>query len=454
MNKRFHLVGIGGIGMSSIAQLLIQQGNIVSGSDVKESNIISKLREQGIKVNIGHNHSNIQEPDVVIYSSAVNLNNVELLKASEKGITILKRAEMLVRLMKDKTCITVAGAHGKTTTASLISLMLTEADFNPTVSIGGLINNFDNNAWLGSGHYFISEADESDGSFLCFSPKYSVITNIDYEHVDYYKTWENVLNTYKKFVMNTDPQGCIFAWGEDKAINDILKDSQRKYISFGLSNDCDLSAEDILMESFSSSFTCVYKKKKIGRFTINSPGRHNILNALAAISLGVELGIDSVQMQQSICNYKGVRRRFQIKGRINDIVIIDDYGHHPAEIKATIETARNVGQKRVIVVFQPHRYSRTKYLFDSFVDTLALSDYLILTDIYAASEKPIRSINSENLCQRIKENGHKNAVFSSRDKITEHLLKIARPGDLILTLGAGDITGLSDEILQRLEKNN
>ena len=454
MSKYFHFIGIGGIGMSSIAQLLIKQGNVVSGSDIKESDIISRLRKQGARINIGHNPSNIEDPDVVVYSSAINQNNIELLITREKNITILKRAQMLAMLMEGKTCITVAGAHGKTTTTSLISFMLTEADFSPTVSIGGIICNFDENAWLGDSPYFVSEVDESDGSFLSFSPFYSIITNIDYEHVDYYRSWKNILDAYKHFIMRTDPNGCIFAWGEDEVLRGILKSSKRKYITFGLSKDCDVHAVGILIENFLSSFTCVHKKKKMGEITVNLPGRHNILNSLAAISLGLELGIDFDKLQQSIYNCKGVRRRFQIKARINDIVVVDDYGHHPTEIRATLETAKNIDQKRVIVIFQPHRYTRTKYLFDSFIDSLALSEYLIITDIYAANEEPIPNIKAEDLYQRLKKNGHKNVFFYSKEKIMEHLLGVVKPGDLVLTLGAGDIGKLSDELVQRLKKNN
>ena len=454
MSKYFHFIGIGGIGMSSIAQLLIKQGNVVSGSDIKESDIISRLRKQGARINIGHNPSNIEDPDVVVYSSAINQNNIELLITREKNITILKRAQMLAMLMEGKTCITVAGAHGKTTTTSLISFMLTEANFNPTVSIGGIICNFDENAWLGDSSYFVSEVDESDGSFLFFSPFYSIITNIDYEHVDYYKSWENIKEAYKKFITKTDPNGCIFVCGDDKILGEILKNSERKYITFGLNKNCDVYATDILIENFSSSFTCIHKDKEIGRATIKLPGEHNILNSLAAISLGIELGIDFSKLQQSIYNYRGVKRRFQIKARINDIIVVDDYGHHPTEIRTTLEAARSTGSRRIVVIFQPHRYTRTKYLFDSFVDSLALSDYLIITDIYAANEEPIPNVKAEDLYQKLKSNGQKDVFFYPKEKIIQHLLGIVKPGDLVLTLGAGDIGRLSDELEQRLKESN
>jgi len=454
MSKHFHFIGIGGMGMSSIAQLLIKQGNIVTGSDIKESDIILRLRKQGARINIGHSSSNIENPDAVIYSSAVNPSNIELLRAAEKNITILKRAQMLARLMEGKTSIAVAGAHGKTTTSSLISFILTQANLNPTVSVGGIICNFDKNAWIGDSRYFVSEVDESDGSFLFFSPFYSVITNIDYEHIDYYKNWENIKDAYKNFIMKTQPDGCIFACGDDDVLGGILKNSERKYITFGLNKDCDVYATNILIENFSSSFTCIHKAKEIGRVTVNLPGEHNVLNSLAAISLSVELGIDFNKLQQSIYDYKGVKRRFQIKKRINNVIVADDYGHHPTEIKVTLEAAKSVGCKRLVVIFQPHRYTRTKYLFDSFVDSLSLSDYLIITDIYAANEEPIAGVNAENLYQRLKKNGHRDVFFYHKEKIIEHLLEAIRPGDLVLTLGAGDIGRLSDELAKRLKENH
>jgi len=454
MNKNFHFVGIGGIGMSSIAQLLIKQGNIVTGSDIKESDIIRRLRKQGARVHIGHSPSNIENPDAVIYSSAINPNNVELQTAIDRDIPVLKRAQMLAKLMEGKTSITVAGAHGKTTTTSLISLMLTEADFNPSVSIGGIICNFDENAWLGDSSYFVSEVDESDGSFLFFSPSYSVITNIDYEHIDYYKNWKNIRDAYKKFILKTQSNGHILACGDDRVLGEILGNSERKYITFGLSENCDVYPVDISAENFSSNFICVHKNKKIGRITINLPGRHNILNSLAAISLGIELGIDFDKIQKSIYNYKGVKRRFQIKGRISDVIVADDYGHHPTEIRATLETAKNIDRRRVVVVFQPHRYTRTKYLFDSFIDSLALSDHLVITDIYAANEEPIPNVKADDLYQKLKELGHKNVFFYPKEKIIEHLMGIVKSGDLVLTLGAGDIGKLSDELVQRLKKNS
>jgi UDP-N-acetylmuramate--alanine ligase len=450
MSRHYHFIGIGGIGMSSIAQLLLKQGERVSGSDIKTSDIILSLINQGAKINIGHAASNIENPDVVVYTSAVRPDNVELRCAQERGIPVLKRAQMLSRLTDGKTCIAVAGSHGKTTTTSLVSFMLTEAKLDPTVSIGGLISNFDKNAWLGEGAYFITEADESDGSFLFLSPHYSIITNIDFEHVDYYHSWDNIKEAYKKFISNTDTGGCVFINGDDSILTQIIRETQKRYISFGLTSNSDVYARDIQDNAHCSTFVCMHKTAKKGLITINIPGRHNILNALAAISLGIELEIDFNTIKDSIYKYKGVRRRFQVKVKKDNVMVIDDYGHHPAEIKATLEAARTVGNKRLVVVFQPHRYTRTKYLLDSFAQSLAPSDYLIITDIYAAGEDPIPDIKAENLYNRIRELGHKNVFFCPKEKITEHLLGVVRSGDLVLTLGAGDIYKISDELAQRL----
>lgn len=453
MNRQFHFIGIGGIGMSSIAQLLMKQGNSVTGSDVKESEILLRLRSQGARIHIGHSSSNIEDPDAVIYSSAISTGNIELQTAVERNIPIIRRAQMLAQLMDGKIGITVAGAHGKTTTTSLISFILSEAGLKPTVSIGGLISNFDENAWIGEGSYFVSEVDESDGTFLLFSPFYSVITNIDYEHVDYYKNWENIKDAYRKFMQKTNPKGCIFGCGDDQILKALLKNCGRQCITYGLSNDCNIYATDISINSFSSSFVYNYQKKEVGRATINIPGKHNIVNSLAAIGLGIELGIDFDKICKIISNYKGVRRRFQVKGDINNILVVDDYGHHPTEIKAVLEAAKNVGRNRVVVAFQPHRYTRTKYLWDLFVESLALSDYLVITDIYAASEKPIPGVDSADLCKKLKDSGHAEAHFSSRDKLVDHILQIVRPGDMVITLGAGDITKVSDELVKRLSEN-
>ncbi|MBM3251711.1 MAG: UDP-N-acetylmuramate--L-alanine ligase [Candidatus Omnitrophica bacterium] len=356
--------------------------------------------------------------------------------------------------MKDKKGITVAGAHGKTTTASLVSFMLNKSNFSPTVVTGGNVFNFNTNALLGEGAYFVAELDESDESFLYFNPLYSIVTNIDYEHLDHYKTWENILNAFSKFFDQTQRNGLIFACGDDENIMKILKYKNQKYISFGLSGNCDIYADKISLQNFSSKFKCVYRDNVLGEVILNIPGKHNISNCLAVISLGLELGISFDKIKDCLFHYKGVQRRFQLKGEINNIKIVDDYGHHPTEIRATLEAAKSLKPKRLVVAFQPHRYSRTKFLLKEFITCFDAADSLIITDIYAASEKPLPGITGKTLYDRIKLVNTKEVNFLPKKDIVAHLLKIAKPGDLIMTLGAGDIGNLSDELLQRLKKTN
>jgi UDP-N-acetylmuramate--alanine ligase len=454
MIRSIHFIGIGGIGMSGIAKIILKQGNRVSGSDIKESEATRELNSLGANVFIGHDASHLGDVDLVVYSSAINPKNPELVSAIKKNIPVVKRAQLLAELMKDKKGITVAGAHGKTTTTSLVSFMLNKSNFRPTVVTGGNVFNFNSNALLGEGAYFVAELDESDESFLYFNPTYSIVTNIDYEHLDHYKTWDNILNAFSRFFDQTQKNGLIFACGDDKNIMDILKHKNQKFISFGLSQDCDIYADKIYLQDFSSRFECIYRDKLLGQVVLNIPGRHNISNSLSVIALGLELGIGFDKIKDCLFDYKGVGRRFQLKGQANSIKIVDDYGHHPTEIRATLAAAKSMKPKRLVVAFQPHRYSRTKFLLEEFATCFDSADSLIITDIYAANEKPIPGITSRQLLKKIKQINKKDVVFLHKKDIVRHLLKIAKPGDLIMTLGAGDIGKLSDELLQRLKEAN
>jgi len=454
MKRSIHFIGIGGIGMSGIAKILLKQGNLVSGSDIKESNITRQLRSYGAKINIGHDSKNISDVDLVTYSSAIKSDNPELVSAIKRNIPIVKRAQLLAQLMKDKKGITVSGAHGKTTTTSLISFVLNKSGLSPTVVTGGNVFNFNSNALLGEGDYFVAELDESDESFLYFDPFYSIITNIDYEHVDHYKNWKNILSAFRKFFEKTKEDGVIFACADDENIKNILKTINRKNVSFGLGKDCDIFADEISSRNFTSKFKCIYNNKPLGEVILNIPGKHNISNSLAVIALGLELGIDFKRIKDSLALYKGVERRFQFKGEINNIKIVDDYGHHPTEIKATLEAARDLKPKRLVVAFQPHRYSRTKFLMEEFIKSFDCADSLIITDIYSANEEPIPGVSAENIYNRLVQLNKKEVNFLPKKEIVGHLAKIAKPGDLIVTLGAGDIGKLSDELLQRLKESN
>jgi len=452
MKKSYHLIGIGGIGMSGIAQLLLKSGFNVSGSDLKENRITDELKNLGAKIYIGHHASNVVDRQTVIYSSAIKEDNPEIRQAKVLGISLIKRAQALAELMQQKTAITIAGSHGKTTTTSLISYMLLEAGLCPTVVIGGILNNINTNACLGSGEFFVAEADESDGSFLSYTPKYSIITNIDCEHLDYYHNFDNELNTFKRFIGLTKNDGCVFACSDDPNLLKIMKDYKAKHLFFGFNSPAQIYAKNISFDGLSSKFDCYLKDKLISCFSLSLGGKHNILNSLAVIALGLELGIDLCCIKKTLQNYKGAGRRLEIKFKNDKYLVIDDYAHHPSEIRATLEALANLKVKRKIVIFQPHRYSRTQLLLDEFSKSFDPADYLIITDIYAASEKPIEGVNAQNLAQIIKKDkARKNIIYLNKENIIQHILEIIKAGDLVVTLGAGDIVKVSDALAEKLK---
>ena len=453
LKKHFHFVGIGGVGMGTIASLLLDKGFQVSGSDIKEGYFTSHLREKGGKVFIGHSEKNLKGnlPDYVIYSSAIDEKNPELLYAKNKKVPFLKRAEILAQLMSTETSITVAGAHGKTTTTSMVSHLLIKAGFHPTTAVGGVIKSGESSAHLGQGKYFVAELDESDGSFLYFSPFYSIITNIDLEHIDYYRNLRNILTAYKNFIGKTNVFGCLFACGDDERLKELLLDCRRKYFTYGFGDGNDICAKNVICDGLSSRFDCIVTSELKGQVILNVPGRHNILNALACIGLGLELSIDFGVIACSLQEYSGVQRRFQVKADVNGILVVDDYGHHPSEVAETIKTAKALGRGRVVVAFQPHRYTRTKFLFDQFIESLSLSDYLLITDIYAASEKPIKGVSAKNIYEKMKAEKKHPVEYVKRQNMTQQLLKTIQKGDVVLTLGAGDIGQVSEEIAEKLK---
>lgn len=451
MKKYYHFIGIGGIGMSGIAHLFLKHGFRVSGSDLKENRITEELKSLGAKIFIGHDGKNIDGQDLVVYSSAIGEDNCELRQAKVSGIALIKRAEALALLMQEKTAITVAGSHGKTTTTSLISYMLLEAGLNPTVAIGGILKNIKANACLGSGEFFVAEADESDGSFLSYSPKYSIITNIDHEHLDHYHNFDNELAAFDSFIKRTQKGGCVFACWDDPNLLKMVKAYQGKHLFFGLKDTADIYAKNISFKGLSSDFDCYFKNKLLGRFHLSLGGRHNISNSLAVIGLGLELGIDLGCIRKALEGYQGAGRRLETKFKSDKYLVIDDYAHHPSEIKATLEAIMNLGAVRKIAVFQPHRYSRTQLLMDEFARAFENIDYLIITDIYAASEQPIEGINAKKLLEKIKRHTkNKEVLYLPKEQILEHLLGIIRKDDLVITLGAGDIVKVADALAQRL----
>ncbi len=443
--KRIHFVGIGGIGMSAIAQLLAKRGFDISGSDIKDSDIIGILKNNGIRVYLKHSFLNIQDSELVVYSSAISPDNPELIAASEKGIPVIKRAVILAELMNEKIGIAVSGAHGKTTTSSMAALLLKESSLNPTVAVGGVVKNFSNNALLGDGNLFVIEADESDGSFLYYRPFYSVITNIDKEHLDYYRNMDEIISAYAKFADNTKKDGKLICFGQDENIRKILKCINRKYLVYGLDKSMDIYADDIKLEKLSSSFNCFFKNKPLGRFFLNIPGIHNVLNSLAVIGIGIELNLDSNLIKSALSKFDGTERRFQIKLELEGITVIDDYAHHPSEIQATMKVFDNWPKERLITVFQPHRFTRTKYLAEEFGRSFAGSDLVIITEIYAAGEKTISGVSADLIIKALKKNGHSNCLFVPKEELISVLLDIVKTGDILLMLGAGDIGRLSTE---------
>lgn len=458
-NKRhIHFIGIGGIGMSALAQILMELGYEVSGSDLKSTPLIQRMQNMGARISIGHDKENIHRAELVIYSSAIHFENPEVISAKEMGLHLIPRAKLLAALMSDKIGIAVTGAHGKTTTTALITQLLIDSGKDPTFAIGAEVDNFGGNAHLGKGGYIVAEADESDGSFLLLSPKYSVITNVDREHMDYYGDMNTLIKSFKLYIKQIPEGGVAFVCYDDLTLREILRDNGSKLVSYGLSPEASIYPENIILSGFSSSFDCVYNKKLLGRVNLNIPGIHNISNSLAAIGIGIELGIPFDILHLALSRYRGARRRFQMKVLPNDITIIDDYAHHPTEIKVTLSavlSGRN-NRGRVIAVFQPHRYTRTKDLKNEFADAFIGADYVILTDIYPAFEKPIEDISGKTIYEKALEQGHKNFSFLPKYCIADYLDKILDTGDTVVILGAGDIWEVADELTSRIyeKKNN
>lgn len=450
--KRIHLIGIGGVGMSAIAQLLLGLGHRVSGSDIKPSQFTCRLTSLGAKVFIGHSPQNLGDVDLVAFSSAIRDDNPEFLLAKERGIPVFQRAELLAELMKGKVGIAVAGTHGKTTTTSLIASILSKAGFSPTVAIGGEANDLGGGAILGEGPYFVTEADESDGSFRLLSPTYSVVTNIEEEHLDYYHDIDEILQAFNHFVDRTDQKGAPVGCIDDPNVRKILGSYKKRFVTYGFSPDADISGVNIEIGWVRSRFDCRYKDKILGPIELRVPQTHNILNALAAIGVAMELGIDFDCLTKSLAEYQGVTRRFEVKLETEDLIVIDDYAHHPTEVEATLNSCRD-GKRRIVCVFQPHRYTRTRYLGERFGRSFGSADRLILTDIYSANELPIEGVSSKVIYDAVKRYGHPDLhLVSTKEEALVHLLKIILPGDLVVCLGAGDIGWVCDELAKRFGK--
>jgi UDP-N-acetylmuramate--alanine ligase len=449
--QHIHFVGIGGIGMSGIAEVLLNLGYHISGSDIKETEGTRRLQSLGCKISYGHRRENLKEADVVVISSAIRQGNPEVEAAEERLIPVIPRAEMLAELMRMKIGVAIAGTHGKTTTTSLIATVLAAGGLDPTVVIGGRLNSIGSNARLGQGEFLVAEADESDGSFLKLMPTIAVVTNIDPEHLDYYKGIEEIREAFLNFLNKIPFFGLAVLCLDHPNIQSLLPRLKKRFTTYGLTTQADFQAKEIVFEGFSTSFEVIYQRREMGRVSLRMPGLHNVYNALATLATAFELDIPFRVVQETLQDFSGIQRRFQIKGEKKGILIVDDYGHHPVEIAVTLKAARTGWERRIIAIFQPHRYTRTQALFKEFLTVFNDADVLILTDIYPAGEDRIEGVEAKALFEGLRDYGHKDVLYlSDKKEIVEHLLRIITPGDLVITLGAGDIWQVSEELVNRL----
>ncbi len=453
--QQIHFVGIGGIGMSGIAELLLNLGYRVSGSDLKASDITRRLQSMGARIAIGHHEDNIRGADVVILSSAISESNPEVQAARRMGkIPVIRRAEMLAELMRLKYAVLVAGAHGKTTTTSMVATVLARGGVDPTVVIGGRLNAWGTNAKLGSGEFVVAEADESDGTFLLLSPTIAVVTNIDLEHLDFYRDLDHIRETFLRFINKVPFYGLAVLCLEDENIQSLLPQIGKRFVTYGFSPQADFQARDIRSEGFRTRYTAYFQGRELGPIEIHLPGRHNVLNSLAAVAVAHELEIDLAAIRAGFEDMTGVQRRFQVKGETNGILVLDDYGHHPTEIRAVLETMTSCfPDRRKVVAFQPHRYSRTAALLDQFARAFYQSDVLLVTDIYAASEVAIPGINGRRVVEAVKAHGHHDIHFCPGiDDVVAKLEEVVRPADVVITLGAGNIYQAGERFLEGLKE--
>jgi len=452
--KKIHFVGIGGIGMSGIAEILLNRGFEISGSDLNENDNTEYLRSKGAKITIGHFPENVNGQDVVVYSSAVNPDeNPETSEARRQGIPVIRRAEMLAEATRLNYSIAIAGTHGKTTTTSMIGLILIKAGYDPTVIVGGRLKDFGGtNARLGKGEWTVLEADEFDRSFLQLFPSIAVINNIEPEHLDIYDGIEDLKTTFLQFANKVPFYGFVALGTDDPNVKEILSGINKKTITFGMSRNNDYYAKDIELQENFSKFILVQNSKIIGEISLNVPGYHNVKNALAAVAVTTEMGIDFSIIKAALQEFTGVIRRFDIKGEIDGIMIVDDYAHHPTEIRATLDAARKGWDRRIIAVFQPHTYSRTQEFYKEFAQAFDDADVLVITDVYAARENPIPGISGELIAQQAKIYGHKNVHYiPDFENIIEFLLSELKQGDMLITIGAGNISKISQLIKEKLE---
>ncbi|MGD8520473.1 MAG: UDP-N-acetylmuramate--L-alanine ligase [Desulfobacterales bacterium] len=452
--KKYHIhfVGIGGIGMSGIAELLLNLGYKVSGSDIQTSDITNRLKKLGGTIHKGHAKEHVGQADVVVTSSAISTGNPEVEAAEQAAIPVIPRAEMLAELMRLKYSIAIAGAHGKTSTTSIVASVLARGGLDPTVVIGGKLKSIGSNAVLGQGDFIVAEADESDGSFLKFSPTIAVVTNIDREHLDYYSDLDAIKDAFLEFLDRIPFYGLAILCLDNEPIQDLIPKIKKRYTTYGMSSQADFQIRDVEFESQKSRFDIYHRGNRLGDIHLNLPGIHSVYNATASIAVGMELDIPFDDIKSALETVEGVQRRLEIKGETNGITVIDDYGHHPTEIKITLKAlAENWPNRRKVVVFQPHRYTRTQALFDDFTRAFYQSDLLVVLPIYAASEQKIAGVSAQALCEGIRAHGHKEVHYARDfDAAVSHLKQILKPGDILLSLGAGDVWKVGMDVLNEV----
>lgn len=442
-----HLVGIGGVGMSGIAKVLLSMGYKVTGSDIRWSLTIESLAKEGICISVGHREENVEGADILVFSSAVNEENVEIKRARKMRIPVIKRSQMLAELMRLKYAIAISGSHGKTTTTSMIALLLAEAGLSPTAVIGGKFKNIKSNAVLGDGKYMVAEADESDGTFIKLSPMIAVVTNIDKEHMDYYPDINSLKDAFTEFLNSVPFYGCAILCADDEGACSIIERVEKKLLLYGTRHEAQIRAEEVLLERFFSEYTLYTHGKRRGRVRINVPGLHYVRNTLAAAAVAEELDIKFETFKRAISKYRNVERRFHIKGRTKKgAIVVDDYAHHPTEIKETLHTIRHAWREsRVFVVFQPHRYTRTKYLMDEFASSFSDADKVIVTDIYPAGEEEIEGVSAKILVEKM---GEKAIYISEQSHIPSYIEGLIEKEDVIVTMGAGDIWKVAQRLIR------
>jgi UDP-N-acetylmuramate--alanine ligase len=451
---KVHFVGIGGIGMSGIAEVLVNLGYRVTGSDLAESDTIHRLRGLGAEVFLGHRAENLRETDVVVTSSAVRKDNPEVVAAQERLIPVIPRAEMLAELMRLKYAIAVAGTHGKTTTTSMIATVLAHAGLDPTAVIGGKLNAFGSNAKLGQGELLVAEADESDGSFLKLPPTIAVVTNIDPEHLDHYRDLGEIQAAFLEFVNKVPFYGLAVLCLDHENVQALIPRISKRFVTYGLTTQANFRATDISFQGLMTAFRAFENDRELGQISIRMPGLHSVYNALATLAAARELDVSFEVVREALGSFSGVQRRFQVKGEWGGVMVVDDYGHHPTEIKATLSAAKRGWERRTVVIFQPHRYTRTRDLFKEFLTAFNQADVLFLTGIYAAGEDPIPGVKAEDLYEGIKGHGHKDVTLvPDKNQIVERVLPRLRSGDMVITLGAGDVWRVGEKLIERLKEN-